>query len=357
MNREDIEKLLGGFASDTLTAEERRQLFAAALDDQKLFDSLADEQVLREALSDDAIRRELLAAVRPASQTRSRSWMFSHAFQAAAACAGLAVVAVFVIRWSQPVPLKQEIAMVRTAETPVPPSLDIVEAPRAKPAARLDADSAKADALRESKAKANAAVTSQALADPVAVAPPAAPAPAPSTTPAPAEQSAALRAQQAPPMQQMAGSPSQVQLERAQAARGRLGSVSGFRAEPLDATAVSSVDQRPAALAIRLTRRTADGSELEIASGGTVDRSERVQLQLRAPETGQIQVIMHDSSGDRVIHAAPVNAGQLLAINVPLEGAAGSRELSMVIAREQRKDEQLTMVRDRRTILVRFAIR
>ena len=101
----------------------------------------------------------------------------------------------------------------------------------------------------------------------------------------------------------------------------------------------------------------ADGSELEIAPGGTVDRSERVLLQFRATETGQIQVIMHDSSGDRVIHAAQVSAGELLAISVPLEGAAGSRELSMVFGREQRKDEPSAVMRDRRTVLVRFAVR
>lgn len=363
MKREDIDKLLGGYATDTLTDEERRQLFAAALEDQKLFDSLADEEALRATLSDDATRRELLTAVRPSGQTRSRRWVFSHAFQAAAACAALLLVAVFVVRWRQPVPLKQtEFAMVRTAQAPVPPSPVVSEPPQAKPAAKLDAPR-----QMETEAKAKAATTSPALSDSIATATPPAANPAPPTppasaAPAPVEQAASFRQQQRP-MQQMAGSPSQVQLERGQSA-GRLGAVSGLRREAVDVTAVSAFAAREGAALARLTRRVADGSDAEIAPGETVDRSERVQLQLRAPETGQIQVIMHDSSGDRVIHAGPVSVGQLLAINVPLEGPAGPREVSMVIAQQQnlraqqqRKNEQLAVSRDDRTVLVRFAIR
>ena len=37
MKREDIEKLLGGYATGTLTGEERQALFEAALTDQALF--------------------------------------------------------------------------------------------------------------------------------------------------------------------------------------------------------------------------------------------------------------------------------------------------------------------------------
>ena len=63
MRREDIRKLLGGYATGTLTAEERQALFEAALDDQELFDALAKEQPLRELLEDPAARARLLAAL------------------------------------------------------------------------------------------------------------------------------------------------------------------------------------------------------------------------------------------------------------------------------------------------------
>ena len=39
MNREDIQKLLGGYATGTLTPEEQQALFSAALEDQELFDA------------------------------------------------------------------------------------------------------------------------------------------------------------------------------------------------------------------------------------------------------------------------------------------------------------------------------
>jgi hypothetical protein len=63
MNREEIQKLLGGYATGTLTAEEQQALFAAALEDQELFDALAREQSLRDLLRDPAARAHLLAAL------------------------------------------------------------------------------------------------------------------------------------------------------------------------------------------------------------------------------------------------------------------------------------------------------
>ena len=37
MSEHDLEKLLGGFAADTLTVEERNLLYTAGLQDQQLF--------------------------------------------------------------------------------------------------------------------------------------------------------------------------------------------------------------------------------------------------------------------------------------------------------------------------------
>lgn len=63
MKRAEAEKLLGGYATGTLTEAERRVLFEAALADQKLFDALADEEALRELLADARVRRRLLEAL------------------------------------------------------------------------------------------------------------------------------------------------------------------------------------------------------------------------------------------------------------------------------------------------------
>lgn len=78
MSEHDLEKLLGGFAADTLTPEEKQTLYTAALEDQQLFNALADEQVLKELLADPAIRRRLLASLeqqRVSAAGSSLSWL------------------------------------------------------------------------------------------------------------------------------------------------------------------------------------------------------------------------------------------------------------------------------------------
>jgi len=67
MKRSEAEKLLGGHATGTLSEDERRQLFAAALEHQEVFDALMDEEALRELLSDPAAKAQLLAALAPAA--------------------------------------------------------------------------------------------------------------------------------------------------------------------------------------------------------------------------------------------------------------------------------------------------
>ena len=76
MSEPELEKLLGGFAADQLTPEERQKLFTAALQDQELFNALADEQVLKEVLADPAVRRRLLEALRQPHRAGDwRSWL------------------------------------------------------------------------------------------------------------------------------------------------------------------------------------------------------------------------------------------------------------------------------------------
>jgi hypothetical protein len=63
MSEHDLEKLLGGFAADTLTPEEKQSLYTAALQDQQLFNALADEQAFKELLADPEVRRRVLASL------------------------------------------------------------------------------------------------------------------------------------------------------------------------------------------------------------------------------------------------------------------------------------------------------
>ena len=57
------EQILGGYATDTLTEEEKQQLFEAALYDQTLFDTLADEEALKALLADPKSRQRILASL------------------------------------------------------------------------------------------------------------------------------------------------------------------------------------------------------------------------------------------------------------------------------------------------------
>jgi hypothetical protein len=94
----DLQKLLGGYAAGTLTPEERRALFDAALSDQTLFDALADEEPLREVLADPACRERVQAAL--VEPPRSAFWMRRPAVWtlAAATAAAAVVLTVFVLR-------------------------------------------------------------------------------------------------------------------------------------------------------------------------------------------------------------------------------------------------------------------
>ena len=98
MAEHELEKLLGGFSADTLTAEEREQLYAAALHDQHLFNALADEQALKDLLADPAVRRKLLHALaQPPGARGWRSWLDRFGRRPGLAWVGGAVVGVFAV--------------------------------------------------------------------------------------------------------------------------------------------------------------------------------------------------------------------------------------------------------------------
>jgi hypothetical protein len=136
MTNEDVRKLLGGYATNTLTESERKALFDAALEDQELFNALQDEQALRELLADPASRQQIRGALlKPAGEKRlpwTRPWMWGSAAGAIAA----AVLIVAVIQRSAPqtetlrVESSQESAKAVLPE----PASNAVKEPRESPA-------------------------------------------------------------------------------------------------------------------------------------------------------------------------------------------------------------------------------
>jgi len=111
----DFKKLVGGYATGTLTPEERQALFQAALQDQGLFDALAREEALRDALSDPA-------AGAPAGGARSRGWWCVRA-GAGFGCRGGVIDRRFrgLLAWHpRPRHAVREVAAIRPLAAPLP---------------------------------------------------------------------------------------------------------------------------------------------------------------------------------------------------------------------------------------------
>ena len=134
MRPEDIRKLVGGYATGTLTAEERCMLLEAALRDQDLFNELAREQPLKDLLEDPLARRQLLDALKekPSLAAVFHTWLRRPATWAVAG--GLAATAVLLVVFVRPpvaVPPAPEPVLRARLEPPreVPPAAVAVRAP------------------------------------------------------------------------------------------------------------------------------------------------------------------------------------------------------------------------------------
>jgi hypothetical protein len=174
MNRE-IARLLGGYATGTLTSEEREALFAAALEDQEVFDALVREQPLQELLSDPAARAHLLAALDGASvpwYRRAPRWL------APALAAGLCAAVAVGIWHARRVGHEMKPPPVLTAMRQAPPAMPMAAPPPAAPS------QAAAPPIRRHLA-------AKAVASGKAAPAPAPPPPPPAVAPAPAAQAAA----------------------------------------------------------------------------------------------------------------------------------------------------------------------
>src|SRR6266481_1922743 len=114
MTNEEIRKLLGGYATNTLTDAERKVLFEAALDNQELFNAMQEEQALKDLLSDPVSREQVRQALAtPASAKQTVAWWSQWwAWGSAASAVVAAILIVAVIRWN-PVPThRQDMAAV-----------------------------------------------------------------------------------------------------------------------------------------------------------------------------------------------------------------------------------------------------
>jgi len=131
MTRDEAQKLLGAYATGSLTADERRLLLEAALDDQDLFNHLAREHELKQILDEPGAKARLIDALAPPRPRFSPIWLWT---ASAAAVASLAVAAWLFVRGPKPAPAIQ-VAQV-DAVTPAPPPAAAPVAPTPAPPKR-----------------------------------------------------------------------------------------------------------------------------------------------------------------------------------------------------------------------------
>lgn len=282
MSREDLERLLGGYAAGNLTPEELRALAAGALDDQELFDQLAREQVLRETLDDPAARATLLAAL----GQRRRSWWRAALWVPAAAA--VAAIGIFMLypRKAEPPMQVAEVRKPAVALEPPPP------APAAEPV------KPRPKRMPRSAAKAPPA-------PPVAAAPPPPPPP-----PAVVAQSAEVESAPA-----RAGG----------VVGGVIGGVPGgmpLRSMARATVAKQARDTAPATLQVSWTvmRRSVQGGYAPLAAGEHPRPGDMLRLALRPAAAGFLTVWQRDASGGRtVLFQGPVRNGEEYL--VPAQGA------------------------------------
>lgn len=240
MMPDDIRDLLGRYSTGSLTADEQKRLFDAALDDQELFDELAREDELKQLFAEPGVRDRPIRALEPPK--RRVSWVL--------ALAPVAVLsALLIVVLMRPAPKLQQVTVVATPASPsaIAPTETAVSQPQPAgvpaPVKAKQADQPRRDAKTE-EAKAESAVKKDAeggaadqkdaakAMDQVASAPPAAAPPAPQAkteTQTVEVQAQASQVQGFPTGQQNApGGPKQnaVQSARASApARSALGKV------------------------------------------------------------------------------------------------------------------------------------
>jgi hypothetical protein len=100
VTHDEIQKLMGGYATGSLSEAERRMLYEAALDDQDLFDQLAHEDSIRMLLDQPGVKDRLIASLAPAEPVvvrggwkRPLAWGLATSF-----VVGMSLLAVFITR-------------------------------------------------------------------------------------------------------------------------------------------------------------------------------------------------------------------------------------------------------------------
>ncbi len=323
MKREDVEKLLGGYASGTLTDAERQALCEAALSDQEIFDALVEEETLREILADPRARRRLMDATEP----RRRHWFERPvAWAMAGSLAAVTGAAVIVLHLStmRVAELPRQVAMQALRAPEIAPA-----APGAPPAAEPERPAVAPRVKRRAEAPLPEKETKTEMADArgAAAPPPPAAAVAPSSMPAPPPPPPPPAAETAPPPARdlLAEQAAATAPPAATAFRGAVGGVAG---------GIAGVPNLSPALRCTVQRRTPDGKFADLPPGATLDPTDTIQLSVEALRSGFLSVVQAEDAG-KVAVLTP----RMLRVETGNHYVLGPYQFP-----EQRGDKRLTLV-------------
>ena len=353
MSRDEIRKLLGGYATGTLTPEERDALFATALEDQELFEALMREEPLRELLQDPRAKTRLMAALEPKPAGYLR-WLRPAAW--AVPAAGLAAILVmFVVQRqaSRPVMVAQAPALpslgpVVPVPSPVPQVLEKRSLPKlARAVTAAPAATAPKDA--NEPAQTPLVVADQLLAT--------APAPAAVPAPAPADKEAALN----PPAAAQQVIVDATGQQGAAGVRFQAGAVGGFAAvqdaralffgqqsailaqtnvveterPPVQRIAAAPVSQL--GLRYSILRKLPNGQFAAVIPNEVLGATDQVELRVESNDAGMLSVFERGPDGWRPLTSGRIE--RLTPFTVPVSGtlmfdSSGPKELFLVFSRQ-----------------------
>lgn len=281
MTPEEARKLLGGYAAGTLTSEEKRGLYEAALRDGELFDELSRELSLKETLDDAEVRANLVRVLdRPAPRPWIRGWWL-----ASASVAASLAIAAGLVQWIRREPVPSQVAMVtKRAET----------APRLTPAEPRPVEqpkpAMKAPQVRESQLKAKPGAEAK-IAD--------------------AYESEAVSARP--------------DVAAAEPQRAKPSEESRLARSQPPASAAPIVAQ--SAVTITVLRET--NGEFEPAPSGTIfEPGDRVKLRVRSAAAGT--VVLTQASGGRVLFTGAIRPEQ--ALEIPIADSFGQGPVDLRLA-------------------------
>lgn len=299
MNRDEVHKLIGGYASGSLTEEERRQLFEAALEDQELFDALQNEQAVKELLDDPFSREQIRRAAAESLTQPKRSWFGRPwIWAASASLASAAVIGIAVLQWEQRPAAVSQVADLRRPEVAAPAPVPEAAAPAPVPTKGPEHRRASAAAKKQGApatpepTPTTTDQTQSAQKDVVTVVPPSAQTPAQGQVQAGAgghQQEAFAPAPAPPPQMTAPGSRQASPLKQAPAIRSERAKASGR-------TLAASEFAFNASRDYSFARRAQDGSYINVSSNTVFHPGEVIRVSVTPRVAGPVVLFEWDAN-------------------------------------------------------------